>query len=146
MTNPKLDLGPLLSYMKRCGPSGLTFGDIKVGEGDPRLPMDLDIQRFYVTLPGHVEVEFWMRDNEVLHLQVRQAAMTLAEIMDNGDVQPTVNIAVSTLPDSQQEDVQQLADQLLNDGRVNVSDEAQKALMRMTEKVLFPPGTAITVT
>lgn len=136
----ELDLAPLLQYMERCSPSELVFSDIKIGDGDPLLPHDLNIQRFYVSLPGNVEIEFWMRNEAVEHLQVRQSAMTLMEIEDNGEILPTVNVSLASLPAGQRVRVHALARKYLGEGKRSVATEAQKAILAMAEKVLFPPS------
>lgn len=133
------DLSPLLAYMEANGCVELSFSDLKIGEGDPDLPLDFDLQRFTAGLPGHVEIEFWIRNRKVIHLQVRQAAMTMKELQMNGEVLPNINVAVNTLPLEQQKLVQSLAGRFLCEDKAIVQEEVQRTLIAMAEKVLFNP-------
>lgn len=136
-TQERIDLEPLLDYMLEQGCIvELTFSDINVGHTSILPHHDVSTQRFYIGLPGYIEVEFFMRGENVDHLQVRQSVMTLREIEENGTILPNINIAVSSLSENQRFKVQQVARKFLTEGKLSVETEAQKTLMAMMDKIL----------
>lgn len=139
LDNWTIDLAPLLGYMNAHGCLEISFSDLKIGDGDPDLPMDFDILRFTAGLPGFVEVEFWIRNNKVQHLQIRQAQMTFKELEDNGDLLPNLNVPISKLSTAQQTLAQNLVDRFLREDRSIVKEEMQRTVVAMAEKVMFNP-------
>jgi hypothetical protein len=137
----ELDIEPLLDYMLDKGCVELVFTDINVGDMG-NLPPESSTQRFYVGLPGHIEFEFWMKGNDTVeHLQIRQSAMTLREIEENGNILPTVNLSTCNLPPRQSHKVNLAARKFLGQGKSTVRAAAQNTIAAMVSKVLgnFPP-------
>ncbi len=142
LSKSRLSIANLLALMEGQEPEAVQLNHVVIEANGSNLPTHGSLEQlpsFTAQFAGFVDVELYMdmHHERVVHLRVRQSAMTFAELEENGDVLPNLSIDCQVLEDSERARLDVLARRYIKDGKINDQSRGEALLTQYVAKAMF---------
>ena len=142
LSKTNMSIATLLTLMESQEPEAIQLNHVVIEGNGGGLPLRgalEDLPAFTVQFSGFVDVELFMdtAHQHVVHLCIRQSAMTFEELERNGDVLPDISISCRVLRPSDRARLDAVARGYIDRGKVYDVARGEELLTQYVDKAIF---------